>query len=253
MQINDSVLSTTKNPTKVAKLTARVLLGNALGFRDCMPTTLDAMVQSAVVRTLGKGELLVQSGQAFSWLCLIVRGALETGLIRPDGHRHLVGFLKEGDVAGMISLADGLGHVHDLRSRDGATTVLLIPAKIITALKELDRQLGRAFELQLAFRSRLMYERLSADPSVALEVRLARLILALTGLYGVTEANGVRLNIKISQMDLADWLGVSRQRVNIAMQQLKTQAFIHLSYSTITVTNMQGLQQLRVNAGDKLS
>lgn len=231
----NSVKSTTKKPVKVAKVTARVLLGCALGFRDCDPSTLDALVENGTVRTLGKGELLARRGEPFKSLCLIIRGSLETSLLRPDGHRHLVGFLQTGDVVGVIGLADGLGYVHDLRGRDSETTVLLIPSTVIPALRELDSKLGRAFELQLAFRSRLMYERLSADPSIPLESRLARLILTLAGLYGAEGEMGTRLAMKISQVDLADWLGVSRQRINSAVQQLKADELINLSYSTITV------------------
>jgi CRP/FNR family transcriptional regulator, cyclic AMP receptor protein len=244
MPATNSVKSTTKNPTKIAKATARVLLGNALGFRDCDASTLDTLVESATVRTLGKGEELARRGEPFKSLCLIIRGSLETSLSRSDGHRQLVGFLQTGDVFGMVGLADGLGSVHDVRGRDSATTVLLIPSSVIPRLRELDSKLGHAFELQLAFRSRLMYERLFADSSMLLESRLARLILTLAGLYGVERDEGINLAMKISQVDLADWLGVSRQRINTAVQQLKADKLINLSYSTITVVDKNALKTL---------
>ena len=237
----NSVKSTTKNPSKIAMVTARILLGGALGFRDCDSATIDALVDSATVRTLGKGDELARRGEFFTSLCMIIRGSLETSLLRSDGHRHLVGFLQAGDIAGVIGLTDGLGHVHDLRARESETTVLLIPADVISILKVSDSKLGRAFELQLAFRSRLMYERLSADPSMPLESRLARLILTLAGLYGAQVEVGIRLAMKISQVDLADWLGVSRQRINSAVQQLKKAKLIQLNYSTITVLDKAGL------------
>jgi CRP-like cAMP-binding protein len=145
---------------------------------------------------------------------------------------------------GVVGLTDGLGSVHDLRGRDSETTVLLIPSNVIPALREADSNLGRAFELQLAFRSRLMYERLSSDPSLPLESRLARLILTLSGLYGTEREEGTRLSLKISQVDLADWLGVSRQRINTAIQQLKADSLISLTYSTITVKDKTGLTLL---------
>ena len=205
MPDKNSVKSTTKNPASVAKATARVLLGNALGFRDCKASTLDAMVDSGSVRIVGKGEELARHGAPFKSMCLIIRGSLETSLLRPDGHRQLVGFLQPGDVVGIIGLLDGLGHVHDLRGREPETSVLLIPIGAIAPLREQDPKLGLAFELQLAFRSRLLYERLSADSSMSLESRLARLILTMMGLYGTHGEEGMRLALKVSQVDLADW------------------------------------------------
>lgn len=239
----NSVKSTTKNPTKLAKATARLLLSRALGFRDCAPTTLDAFVENGIIKNLQKSEVLAHHGAPFKWLCLIVRGNIETSVVRQDGHRHLVGLLQAGDLAGLVGLIDDLGHVNDLISRSSDTTVLLIPAAVINELRSQDSNLGRAFELQLAFRSRLLYERLSADPSMPVELRLARLILTLAGLYGTKVDTGTRIDINISQVDLADWLGVSRQRVNLAVQQLKANDYVDVSYSTITLTNFSELQK----------
>lgn len=241
----DSVKPTTKNSANVAKATARILLGNALGFRDCTSFTLDTLVNMGVVRTLSKGEILVPHNMPFTSLYLVIRGTLETSILRFNGQRHLVGFLQSGDVAGLVSLTDGLGNGNDLCAREPATTVLIIPLSVIDAARKRDDKLGRAFELQLAFRTRLLYERLSTNPAMPLKARLARLISTLAGLYGAPEANGdIRLAIKISQVDLADWLGVSRERTNSAIQQLKTDGLINLSYSTITVIDKAGLALL---------
>ena len=137
----------------------------------------------------------------------------------------------------MIGMIDGLGHVNDLRGREARTTVLLVPGALVQQLRTQDPALGQAFELQLAFRSRLLYERLAADPSVPLESRLASLLTTLAALYGVKRPDGVLVSMKISQSDLADWLGVSRQSINLAMQQLRTEKLIQAQYSTITITD----------------
>ena len=189
----------------------------------------------------GKGELLTGRGSRFDNLCIVVQGSLETSLIRHDGHRHLISFLQAGDTAGMIGLIDGLGHVNDLLAREARTTVLLVPGDQVRQLRAQDPALGRAFELQLAFRSRLLYERLAADPSVPLESRIASLLTTLAALYGVKRADGVLVSMKISQADLADWLGVSRQSINLSMQQLRAEKLIQAQYSTITITDPQRL------------
>jgi CRP-like cAMP-binding protein len=104
-----------------------------------------------------------------------------------------------------------------------------------------DPALGQAFELQLAFRSRLLYERLSSDPSLPLESRIARLLQTLGALYGRKVPEGISLEMRISQADLGDWMGVSRQRANFAVQQLRDANLISLRYSAITITDPKGL------------
>ncbi len=236
-----SVRTQTHSTQQANALLARRLLGNAVGFRDCAAGTLDAMVAGGTIRLLGKGELLASRGDHFDKLCIVVQGSLETSLLRRDGHRHLISFLQPGDTAGMISLIDGLGHVNDLRGRSDRTMVLLIPGTQVRQLRAQDAALGMAFERQLAFRSRLLYERLAADPSLSLESRLASLLTTLAALYGLKRADGVLVSMKISQADLADWLGVSRQSINLAMQQLRKEKLIRAPYSTIVITDPHSL------------
>lgn len=240
MTVARSVKSTTNRVGASAKAVARALLNGSLGMRDCRPETLDLLVAAGHLRALGKGELFLSQGETFNMLCLVVEGSLEVSLSRRDGHRHLISFLQPGDLAGLMCLIDGQGHVNDLRARL-ATTLLLVPGDDIRRLRQQDPALGYAFERQLVFRSRLLYERLAADPSVPLEARLARLLHLLIGLYGRSSEGVVMLDMKVSQSDLADWLGVSRQRINFVIQELERAGLISLSYSKITITDPAGL------------
>lgn len=233
----NSVNLKTKIVHKGVKDQARTLIGNTLGFRDCLGTSLDTLVSAGYARALNKGEFLVHRGESFDALCIIVSGSLETRIIHPDGHRHLISFLQPGDIAGMISVLDGLGHVNDLVARETCTSVLLMPGPLVRELREIDHSIGRAFEVQLAFRSRLLHDRLAADPAMSLEARLARLLLTLGRLHGQQRPNGLLLTIKIAQSDLADWIGASRQSVNVALQTLRQKDLIHMTYSSITVVD----------------
>lgn len=220
--------------TPELKPLARALLSRAIGFRECEGHTLDAMVTAGRILRLSKGELLAQRGSAFDALCMVVEGTVEASLTRHDGRRQLTSFLQPGDLVGLISLVDGMGHVNDLRARQKGA-VLIVPGDEMRRLRELDSKLSRAFEVQLAFRSRLLYERLSADPSFPLEQRLARLLNTLVNLYGLPRGDEVMLNMKLSQSDMADWLGASRQRINYVVKQLEAQGLIRIRYSAITI------------------
>ncbi len=221
---------------------ARSLLTRCLGFKDCQPETLDGLMSIASLRLLSKGEVLAHHHQAFDFLCLVVEGSLEASLLRADGHRHLIHFLQPGDLVGVINLIDRQGQVNDLASRFAETSVLLIPGDPVRTLRAKSPDLSYAFEIQMAFRSRLLYERLVSDSSLSFESRLTRLLLTLVNLYGLERPEGILLDVRISQADLADWLGVSRQRVNLAVQLLKSEALIEMSYSSIVVTDISALK-----------
>lgn len=213
---------------------ARGLIGRALGFRDCPASTLDSLVSAGRVIHLGKGEALALRGAPSQFVYVVVSGTLESSLTRSDGHRHLVSYLQPGDTTGIVGLLDGLGHINDLRAK-GRCSVLLIPKAALQELRAADPSLVIAFEMQMAFRSRLLYERLASDQSLPLETRVARLLHTLAGLYGLTRGDEILLNLKVSQADLADWLGTSRQRINEVMQKMQVDGLIRVRYASINL------------------
>jgi len=152
--------------------------------------------------------------------------------------------MQPGDVVGIISMLDGLGHINDLIARGANTLVLRIPGPAVRELRQSDPNLGRAFEMQLAFRSRLLHERLAADSGMPIEARVARLLVALSSLYGEPSSEGLTLKIKISQEDLGDWLGVSRQGINTVLKALTAKGLLKVSYSRLTIVNSDGLRMV---------
>lgn len=220
---------------------ARALIGRAQGFRDCAPATLDLIVASGERRDLCKGEYLTRRGGSFDGLALVLSGTLESSFTHRNGHRQLVGYLRAGDIAGFIGLLDHLGHVSDLMACSNCQ-ILMVPKARLMALRHQHTEIVRACETQLACRSRILYERLSADPSLPVEVRLARLLASLSGLYGLPRNGETLLDMKLPQSDIADFLGVSRQRVNLAMKQLQGLGLIRSAYSRITIVDSGALQ-----------
>lgn len=240
MSCEGSVNAPTHPSTESTMAVARALLGRMLGFRDCPAAALDALANAGQIRKLDKGETLLQRGTRFDWLSVLVEGSLEISAVRSDGHRHLLSFLQPGDVAGLMSLLDGQPHSNDIIARK-PTCLLMVPGDQVRPLRATYPCLIEATETQLVFRSRLLYERLSADTSIPLDGRLARLLHIYGRLYGHERGGEVLLDMKLSQSDLADLLGVSRQSVNAAVNQLVRASLIRLSYSTVTITDLTGL------------
>lgn len=225
------------------KATARLLLGRTLGFSACREDTLDALVDVGQLRVLDKGEILHRRHERVTSFGIVLAGKLEVILNHRDGHRHLTAYLHPGEPLGLISLVDGLGGMHDMRGYAARTTVLLIPHDATNRLRDEDANLGRAIELQLAFRSRLLYERLAGDPAMPVDARLARILVTLMTLHREELVDGAELPSKLSQADIGDFLGVSRQRANFAVQQLRKSKLIGLRYATLTILDAAGLAE----------
>lgn len=223
---------------------ALTMLGLCLGFRDCDATVLGRLADSGSVRKLGRNETLTRGGTGFDYMSLVLRGSLEASVLRDDGHRHLVYFVQPGELSGLIGLVDEGPHLYDMRALHGDTIVFQIPGASVRGLAMQHPALSRALALQLAFRSRLLHQRLVADPSLALEVRVGKLLLTLAALHGLECEAGTMIDIRIAQSDMADWLGVSRQRVNFAIQRLRKDGLIEHHHAKFIIRDVRGLEAM---------
>lgn len=235
-----SVKSTTKFRCTTATTLARGLLSRAPSFRDCLPQTLDSLVALGRVHEYDKGGCVVRNGDPFDNLGLLIKGSLDVSYTGFGGRRHLLGLLQPGEVVGLAPLFDGLPHPNDLWAR-APSSLLIVPGNEVRSLQLLDPSLVRAFERQIAFRWRLLFERLKTDSSTPLDARIASLLQTMNAQYGLPRGRGAELDMKLSQTDMADMLGVSRQRINFGLKLLEADGLIRLRYSGVTLLNLEQL------------
>ena len=219
----------------------RAMLGRLYGFTDCRASLLDELTASATLRHYGKGEVIGRRNESFDAMGLVLDGAVEVTTTSSDGHRKLMGLLLAGDLFGITSVLDQQGLVNDLWVRSSAV-MMFLDGPALRERRQRDPELLRALDLQLGFRYRLLYERLQSDPTVKLPRRVARMLCMLCKLYGVRRGDGAVVKSRLSQTDLADWLGVSRQRLNHAIKQLEGEGLIEVRYAAINVLDLDGLE-----------
>jgi CRP-like cAMP-binding protein len=233
-----TVKTTTKdrNSGETLSQQALALLTRSLGFKDCPVPLLEELIAAGQFRRMGKGEMIARRGDPMSHVGLVINGMLDGVALHANGHRHLMGLLLPGDFYGLTGMVDIrlTSHTHDVNGRaDG--DLLQISCEGFRRLRAREPQLVRACELQIVQRLQLVYERMAADPAMPLAERTAGMLHMMGQLYGRAEAGQIVIDIRLSQTDMAEWLGMSRQRVNFALKQLESEGLISLHYSSLTI------------------
>jgi len=73
--------------------------------------------------------------------------------------------------------------------------------------------------------------------------RVARRLVELAEQFGVADADGaLRIDVPITQDDLAGWTGSSREAVGKALHALRGRAWITTARRCITVVDLEGLR-----------
>jgi CRP/FNR family cyclic AMP-dependent transcriptional regulator len=194
----------------------------------------DAALELAVVRRLSEGELLyARDGAAEGWHG-VVEGAIRLGAIGPDGRQGLVAFLEPGTWFGDTSLFDGQPRPHDAIAH-GITTVLTLSAAQFEGLLERYPVLYRHFVTLFCQRSRLMFLALEAWTAFSLDERLAMHLVHLANGHGRRDGGDVAINLHLPQEQLAQLLGVSRQRISQILHAWEQQGWVRVRYGRVVL------------------
>jgi len=130
-----------------------------------------------------------------------------------------------------------------MSAREPSSRALVVPGHEFRRLRDRYPSLSRALELQAAYRSRLLHERMLGDASKSLDIRLARMLYLLASISGQPDTSGLQTSVKMSQVDIGDFLGVSRQRANAIVNQLRQEGLVLQHYAVITIVDLERLKK----------
>ena len=93
----------------------------------------------------------------------------------------------------------------------------------------------------LSGRLRVTNEFIEDSLFLQLPSRLAKKLLIFKDMHGVPTANGVKLNIRISQQELGNLVGASRESVNKQMRAWEEVGLIRMDRGYITICKIDAL------------
>jgi CRP/FNR family transcriptional regulator, cyclic AMP receptor protein len=149
-----------------------------------------------------------------------------------------------GDVLGEMAVIDGVGRSASAMTQEESVLLWMDRNSFLECLRIMPTV---AINLMRVISSRLRFanERIQAFASLDVYGRVARHILAFGDKYGQAQPNGdVVIPIRLTQTDIADLVGASRERVNQIMSFYRQRKYISVDRNyRITIHNRQGLQQ----------
>lgn len=197
------------------------------------PEVVALLVAHSHLEWVPDGKTVLSRGQDCSHLIVVVEGALESSMTSVEGKRHIISHLGPGQVLGLIPLTDEAGAIHD-SSAKGATLLLLVPRMAFRHAMAQHPSLADQVIRLLSSRARNLYIETAEKSLLRLGQRLARVLLRQPR-HHPTQC------IEITQAVLAELLGVTRQSVNLEIQQLEKLAWIRSSRGKIYITDLPAL------------
>lgn len=188
-------------------------------------TEMQAVLEFAKLRRAAAEERIFVKGDPGDSLYVILRGRVAVQTESQDAKVMLLNIMDTGAVFGEIAMLDG--------GERTATVVAQEPTELLRIDRRdfmpfLEQRAGLCIRLMNVLCERVRWTSAIIEDTVFLNVtrRLAKRILMLAQNYGRQTETGIRIATFVSQEDLANMLGVSREIVNKTLKSFQTSGAI---------------------------
>jgi CRP-like cAMP-binding protein len=218
------------------------LLHNVPAFSRLDADQLALLAASVGNQSFERGETIFHQGSIGSVLYIVVSGQVRIYTIGEGGQELTMTIFKDGDFLGELALLDGLPRSASAQAMRPTTTLKLHRAAFLHTIEVCPPIAAAVLEAMAArLRQTTVYaEQLS---SVSAPRRVVRQLLSLAALHGIAEGGETRIDLRLTQDDLASLAGTTRETVNRVLGLLRDQRLIRVERTQFSILNMKQLER----------
>jgi CRP/FNR family transcriptional regulator, cyclic AMP receptor protein len=201
-----------------------------------------ALRAGVMVVKLARGERLFSEGDSGDKLYVIMTGKIKLTRAAPDGRENLQSVHGPGEMFGELSLFDPVPRT--------ATATAVTDAELAglahdDVRKWLSTRPEVAMHLLQALAQRLRRINDVKADLVFTDVpgRVSKALLDLAERFGVPNSEGIQVNHDLTQEELAQLVGASRETVNKALADFAARGWIQLAAKSVLVTDPDRLRK----------
>jgi CRP/FNR family cyclic AMP-dependent transcriptional regulator len=212
------------------------LLCNIPLFEGLSPDQLAAVAAKARQRTYKGDEAILHQDDPGETLYVILSGIVKISMVGTDGNEVFLAVLAAGENFGELSLIDSQFRSADVQTQEETTLVSIDRPtfnELIATVPPFSMNLLRI----LAHRTRRANVRIHAHCTLDVFGLVARQLLEFAELHGIKQPDGSTLiPIRLTQGDIGDLVGASRERVNQVMGHFREKKMISVDPKTYRIT-----------------
>jgi CRP-like cAMP-binding protein len=211
-------------------------------FNGLEDGTLASLATALHRRTYPAGAIVFHQGDPGHALYLIASGKARVFMTSERGKEMTVDILSRGEVFGEMALLSDYPR--------SASVMTLTTTQVLTLHRDDFHRFLRAFpEIAINILA-ILTERLRATTAYAADLvfndlhgRLAQMLLVLADRHGVPRAEGIEIDLPLTQVQLAALLGTTRESVSRTMAAYRDYGFVAVRGSRITVLRPEDLRE----------
>jgi len=206
-----------------------------LGLDEAAATTLRS---SMTLVKLRKGQSLFKEGDDGDHLFIVSSGKVKLGTKSPDGRENLLMILGPGDMFGDLSLFDSGPRTATATAVTETKLLSLGQDKVIPWVKE-HPEVSLHLLARLASRLRRTNEVVGDLVFADVPGRVAKALIDLGVKFGEKREEGLFVNHDLTQEELAQLVGASRETVNKALADFAQRGWLRLEARSVMILDYE--------------
>ncbi|MBD0293384.1 MAG: Crp/Fnr family transcriptional regulator [Jiangellaceae bacterium] len=211
-------------------------------FRELDDEAAAALRASMTEVHLARGEVLFREGDPGDRVYVVMSGKVKLGRSAPDGRENLLALLGPGQMFGELSLFDP-GPRAATATAVIETTLLCLGHDDLLPWLTGRPEVARGLLLQFAQRLRRSNDTVADLVFSDVPGRVAKQLLDLSTRFGVASAEGVRVVHDLTQEELAQLVGASRETVNKALADFAGRGWLRLEPRSVVLLDLDRLRR----------
>ena len=215
-------------------------LGSSPLFAALDPEAQEALRLRMDEIKLGRGETLFNEGDPGDRLYVVITGKVKLGRTAVDGRENLLAVMGPGEMFGELSLFDPGPRTATATAVTATTLSGLGNSDLDPLLSQRPEVAGRLLAA-LARRLRRTNEAMADLVFSDVPGRVAKALLDLAQRFGVETSDGLRVTHDLTQEELAQLVGASRETVNKALADFAGRGFLRLDGRAVVILDLERL------------
>jgi CRP/FNR family transcriptional regulator len=214
---------------------ARTPLFGALGQEAA--AALNAVARP---RRFPRGALIFSEGDNGDSLYVVVDGKVKVFRTATDGRENMLAVLGPGEMFGELSLFDPGPRTATVAAITDCVLTSVAHDALrpwLTGRPELSEQLLQALARRLRRTNEAMADLVFSD----VPGRVAKALLDLADRFGAADAEGIRVTHDLTQEELAQLVGASRETVNKALSEFASRGWLRLDGRAVVLLDQERL------------
>jgi len=219
------------------------LLANVGLFSDFSTKQLEAVSLVARTKTLQRRDELFHKGDHSGEVYVVASGKLKALTTSIEGDDVVFSILGPGEVFGEVALLGATPRTATVTAIEDCRLLVIDRREFMSFLRT-NPEISVKLLSVLAMRLKRVSELVEDTLFLNLPLRLAKKLLSMSRIYGEKAADGVRIDLKLSQEEWGDLVGTTRESVNKQVRKWTDAGIVRVDDGYLVILKPVELEKL---------